>query len=481
MRANLAKDLIRALAKIDRPGSFCTSGSVPAILPGLEVEGLGPIALPLTPPRAEELKGHCEQAPYGKGEQTLVDTSVRRVWRLTPDRFALTNPDWQAFLADTVGKVQTGLGLEGQNLEAHLYDLLLYEKGSFFLPHKDGEKLDRMVATLVVMLPSAFAGGELVVRHEGEEQTIDGGGPDSQFRIHYGAFYADCEHEVRPLREGYRLCLVYNLTLAKSKKTVGAPRHGEHVEAVSAILRQWAQDEEAGKLAITLEHQYTQDGIAWDTLKGADRSKAKVLAEAARRAGCQAYLGLLTFWETGSAEYAGGGYGRGYGRRRGGWYDEEEDEGDAGDYKMGEVFDSSLTAERLTDSEGKPLPIASLDFDEEEEILDPDALEGGNVEEEFEGYTGNAGMTLERWYRHAAIVLWPDRVHFDVLCAGGSRMAVPALNDLVGRWQRARKQDAPALRAQCLEFAGRILANWSERQHAYYGFVNWGGHAYNEV
>jgi hypothetical protein len=465
MRENLARKLLGALAKIDRPGSFCTSGSVPAVLPGLEVEGMGPVGLPLTPARAEELKKNCEQAPYGKGEETLVDTSVRRVWRLTPDRFALTNPDWQAFLRETVGKVQEGLGLEGQKLESHLYDLLLYEPGSFFLPHKDGEKLDRMVATLVVVLPSAFEGGELVVRHEGEEQVVDFGGRDSQFRIHFAAFYADCEHEIRPLREGYRLCLVYNLTLAKSKKAIGAPRHSEHIGTVSEILRQWAADEEAGKVAVTLEHEYTKDGIAWDTLKGADRAKAKVLAEAARRAGCQAYLGLLTFHESGSAEYAGGGYGGGYYRRRGWYDDEDEDEGDASDYEMGEVYDSSLTMEGLTASDGKRLPIDSLSFDREEEILDPEALEGGNVEEEFEGYTGNAGMTLDRWYRHAAVVLWPDRLHFDVLCEVGSRNAVPALNSLVTQWKRASRQDAPTLRAQCLEFAGKILANWRENPY----------------
>src|SRR5262249_43750751 len=133
---------------------------------------------------------------------------------------------------------------------------------------------------------------------------------------------------------------------------------------------------------------------------------------------------------------------------------------------MREFFDSSLTAEGLTDSEGKRFPLASLDFDQEEEVLDPEALEGGNIEEEFEGYTGNAGMTLERWYRHAAIVLWPDRAHFDVLCEGGSRDAVPALCALVARWNRAGKQDAPALRAQCLEFAGRVLANWGENPYA---------------
>src|SRR4051812_46395503 len=112
----IQEKLGEAVGKIDRPGSFSVSGSVPAILPGLEVEGLGPVGLPLTAKQAKELKKHCHQAPYGKGEKTLVDTKVRRVWRMEPDRFALTNPDWDRFLTETVGKVQAGLGLEKQKL-----------------------------------------------------------------------------------------------------------------------------------------------------------------------------------------------------------------------------------------------------------------------------------------------------------------------------------------------------------------------------
>src|SRR5262249_23246490 len=160
------------------------------------------------------------------------------------------------------------------------------EPGSFFLPHKDGEKLDRMVATLVLVLPSAYTGGELVVRHEGQEEVIDfGGGANNLFQIHYAAFYADCEHEIRPLTSGHRLCLVYNLTLARGKKGLQAPRLSEHVEAVAALLSQWAQDPAAGKLVITLKHEYTEQGLAWDALKGVDRAAAGVLDEAARRAG----------------------------------------------------------------------------------------------------------------------------------------------------------------------------------------------------
>jgi hypothetical protein len=467
MSTTVARKLSQVLRQIDRPGSFCVSGSVPAVLPGLEVEGLGPIALPLTAQQAKGLKKHCEPAPYGKGEQTLVDTNVRRVWHLKPERFALTNPDWQPFLQQTVKKIQEELGLEKQKLESHLYDLLLYEPGSFFLPHRDSEKLPRMVATVVLVLPSSFQGGELVVRHEGQEQVIDfGGDEDSRFRIHFAAFYADCEHEIRPLREGYRLCLVYNLTLKKGKKSLAAPRSREYIEPITQILRDWAKKDTPRKLVVMLEHQYTQDGLTWDALKGVDRVKARVLLEAAHQAGCQAFLALLTLHESGAPEDEGDYYG-GYHGWYGGYEEDEEEEGEPGQHVMAEVFETSLTAEHWSDSTGKPLPIGPMDVDETE-VLDPESLQDVTPEEQYEGYTGNEGMTLDRWYRHGATVLWPNQRHFAILCDAGSQSAIQVLKQMMDQWQNASSKEAAALRAQGIEFAATIMARWPN--NPYRGF-----------
>ena len=64
------------------------------------------------------------------------------------------------------------LGLPAERLEARLYKLLVYEKGGFFLPHRDSEKHDRMVASLIVVLPNPIEGGALVVRHGAAKQTL---------------------------------------------------------------------------------------------------------------------------------------------------------------------------------------------------------------------------------------------------------------------------------------------------------------------
>jgi hypothetical protein len=234
------------------------------------------------------------------------------------------------------------------------------------------------------------------------------------------------------------------------------PRSSEHIENITGILREWAEDPAARKMVVLLGHQYTQEGLAWDTLKGEDRVKANILDEAARRTGCQAYLALLTFWESGAAESSGGGY-----RGRGSWYDDEDE--DDGPYEMVEVYDSSLTADRWSDREGNRLSIGPMEV-EKDEVLDPEALQEVKPEEAIEGYMGNEGMTLERWYRHAAIVIWPEKAQFDVLCGNDGARAVPALELMVKQWQKARGEEAAKLKANCLDFARAILGNWREVQ-----------------
>ena len=131
---------------------------------------------------------------------------------------------------------------------------------------------------------------------------------------------------------------------------------------------------------------------------------------------------------------------------------------------MGEVFEDSLTAEQWSDSAGQSLPVGKLSV-EEDELLDPESLRDVSPEEEFEGYTGNAGMTLERWYRHAAVILWPARKHFEVLCDDDSRKVVPVLEQMVARWKKSTSKDAEDQKTQCIGLATAILANWPANPH----------------
>jgi predicted 2-oxoglutarate/Fe(II)-dependent dioxygenase YbiX len=458
MDSSIQKKILKALEKVDRPVTFCASGVLPPTLPGLEVAGVGPIGLPLDKRQAALLRKQARQAPYGKGMKTLVDTDVRRVWEIDADQVAFANPDWAGVVAEATAAVQTALGLEKQKLNAHLYKLLLYEQGSFFLPHRDGEKLDRMVATLVIALPSPHEGGELVVRHEGRERTVDFG-PHSAFQTQFAGFYADCEHEIRPVTRGVRLALVYNLTLENSNRVIAAPRSGPHIAAAAGLLKTWigqrrkasASDDAAApaKLAVLLDHHYTQAGLTHDALKGIDRARANILFAAAREAGCDASLALVTYWESGSAEPTGD-------------YGYEYDDGDD-DHEMGEVFDSDLTAGHFSDADGNKLAFGRVPLDDDEIVSAAPMKEREPDKEDFEGYTGNAGMTLDRWYHRAAVVLWPAESKFDVLCGAGVGAAVGGLEQMIGQWKQAASSQKDVLEQSCVEFAKHIMASWPER------------------
>ena len=84
--SSITAELASALSSVRRPGDFVTSDRTELFAPKLEVDGVGPIALPFLPVQAEQLIALAERAPFGRGENTLVDTDVRRTWQLGADR-----------------------------------------------------------------------------------------------------------------------------------------------------------------------------------------------------------------------------------------------------------------------------------------------------------------------------------------------------------------------------------------------------------
>jgi len=185
----------------------------------LHVVGLEAVQTPVRGPLANKLIAVGRPAKFGRAEQTLTDTSVRDTWEITPDLVTLDGPAWKATLGVVLDHVRDELGLPPTTtLRAELHAMLIYGKGQFFLPHQDSEKDDAMVGTLVVSLPSAHTGGELIVEHGGERVTYR----TSKQDLSFVAFYADCRHEVKPVTSGYRVTLTFNLLADGKAGTQGA-------------------------------------------------------------------------------------------------------------------------------------------------------------------------------------------------------------------------------------------------------------------
>ncbi len=468
-------ELASILSSAKHFGDFYSTGQQEAVIPNVEIEGIGRIAFPLLPTQAEQVIALASRSPFGRGEDTIVDTNVRRTWQIAPDKVSLTGRFWSNSLDAIVEKVAIGLGVTSA-VSAEFYKLLIYDEGCFFVEHRDTEKSAGMFATLVVTLPSLCEGGELVVRHGTQEVSLDLNNADLEC-IPFAAFYADCVHEVRPVTSGVRLTLIYNLLHKSKGKIPNFTKPEAETEALTSLLQRWPATA-TDKLIFPLAHAYTPAEFAFNTLKNVDAAAASLLVAAAETAACDVHLALVSIEETGSAEEVN------YSSRRRRWqyqrYQDEQvgdeyerDSVDGGDFEIGEVFERALIISNWRSSAGNYVAINQLDFFEEE-LCPLNAFEKIKPDKQyFHEATGNEGATFERTYRRAALVIWPRANRLKIINGGGLDASLPYLKDLVNRWREESESYESPLRLEAQELSALIIANWPEpRPHSGIGFAS---------
>lgn len=407
--------LTELLQSVDRPGDYCAHGRFFLPMPTVEVEGVGALSFPVLDAQIEALINAAERAPYGKGSETVVDATVRDCWQVDAARLQIGGRAWDDTFQTILDAATEGLGCDAEDLVAHPYKLLVYPTGGFFAPHRDTEKVDGMVATLAVSLPTAGAGGELAVRHAGREIVVDMNAEEPSELV-FAAFYSDCSHETRPLRAGHRLSLVFNLCVrpGASGTPRRAPDNSAVVKAVAERLTAWARDGDEDKLVWLLEHDYSIAGLSFDALKNTDRAVADVLKEAAVYANCAVHAAIVHIEEHGNAQFPDGEYVDSWN-----WRESEADE-----MEIGELYESRHWLDGWVDTDG-----SRPTFDEipllESELLPAGALEGAAPDEQrVHEASGNEGVSLERTYRCAALAIWPQSKTLDAVAAAGMASAV---------------------------------------------------------
>ncbi|KAI5925294.1 hypothetical protein F4810DRAFT_708681 [Camillea tinctor] len=368
--------LFECLNKIEFIGKFGTAKQYSSFVnPGLEVDG-SLIPLPLTPRDAEDIKRICKQAPFGKGSETVVDTSVRDTWELDPSRFRISNPKWGKFLSEIGAQVSKDLGMTNISLEP--YKLLLYETGSFFKRHKDSEKAPRMIGTLVISLPSKHEGADVHLSHHGQTR-IFGTAQSSAFDLSALAWYSDVTHEVSKLTAGYRLILTYNIILAAGVGDAPSPDlFLKQQDQIHQLLTQWRKKHSHIKQELfLLEHKYTKASLSLNNLKGRDRAVCQTLHSVCLDSGFIFLFAKITRSLTMADDY----------------YDHDED-------------DDYITIDSVLDCNG--VEIASSHDLELEDILGPDLYEGRDPDSEEEGeFTGNESMPETHRYHDTAAMIIP--------------------------------------------------------------------------
>lgn len=397
------------LLSIKRPGDYCVGGRLYAAMPVLAVEGVGDLSFPVPESQLRALVAASHRAPYGKGPKTLVDTSVRDCRQIDADKIHLAGRGWRVSLDEVMDRVARGLGLSSDLLDAELYKLLVYEPGGFFSTHRDTEKSDGMVGTLSVSLPVHGAGGELVVRH-GDRETVFDMNAEEPSEVAFAAFYADCPHEVRPVTGGYRISLVFNLCLRSAGESPPlAPDYAALADRAAESLSAWRKEGVTDKLVWVLDHEYSEEGLSFEALKGVDATRARVLSPAADRAGCELYAAILHIDEFGLPllNVHDGGWG-------GSW------EAEHSDSEFEEVSEVWRRLDGWSARDGSRPPFGHVPLNDLE-LLPRDALDDAEPDERrLEESTGNEGASLTLTYRLAAFVVWARSKTVDIVASGHS-------------------------------------------------------------
>ena len=160
-------------------------------------------------------------------------------------------------------------------------------------------------------------------------------------------------------------------------------------------------------MAYLLDYEYTRRGLSWDRLKGADADRAALLRAAAEDAGCEAVLALTEIKETWDTEP---GRGRGV--------------------HLTYIITSELTLGWWTGVPGGE-PI-SLYVPEEQVCASTPLADLKPYDSEYTGYMGNYGNTVDRWYRRAAVVVWPGQHAFAARAEASPSWALTELRARLG-------------------------------------------------
>ena len=408
-------DLEAALTSQGAAFSFCVNGegnNVFPLLPGLVVKGKR-FSLPLTEDTGPMLAALCQVAPYGKGDQTLVDPVVRDALQVDAADFSFENSAADSAMERLSSLCVKGLGVV-RPCAVVPYKLLLYGPGMHFAaPHRDSEKQDGMFATLIVELPSLCSGGQLTVHHKEATIRCFGDRATRPYSCSYAAFYADCLHELSPITSGYRLAIAYNV-ISLDKKHV--PSLSAASNRVSAIVDLFSNALETHPyLLVPTEYSYTQKGKR--VLKGMDHNVVEWLS----RPGFKIYLADLIH--------------------------ERESTGDGWDYGS---LDWHVEGEstKLTDftciypEDG--LDNLAINADEEElwqhAVMDlPDWSAEDPDEKEEDGYLGNEGMSKTETYKRRCLVILGAHSHFRLLPE--SSQVTMALRAEPGSWERGQARN----------------------------------------
>jgi len=267
----------------------------------------------------EQLAQACKPIAFGTGDdhESSVRAGQMDVGRFVP----MLAPDHT--ILEKLLKDNHFEGSQSKNkLTIELLQLSVYGKGSFSGPHNcPPHRVGQRVGSLVIIFPTPYEGGTLLLTHENNEWSFDDGADLAaarEYSIGYVAFFGDVSHGVTPVKSGYYVTLTYELYLGDVESVPGnGPASRDFIqhaherafhENFEALLENPEFLPDGGILGFGMRHVYPIKvdinlEHVYDLLKGSD----SVVYRSTRALGFEPTLYMLYEWESPYTELIKGG------------------------------------------------------------------------------------------------------------------------------------------------------------------------------
>ncbi|KAF7290823.1 hypothetical protein MIND_01323500 [Mycena indigotica] len=344
--------------------------------PCIQIEGIGPVGLPLS---AREARFLVETAPQ----------------EIRAQRLRIDNPDWEPWLNAAATSALQALSWTGAALD--LKALVVRSSESAYA------LTEECTGQLFIVLPSRFDGGDHEIHWSNHTKAINVAAGSSRSTT-VVAVVSGVGHSIRPTNSGYSLTLVYNII---PKNTTHLSRRSwpdmpQSIQRLRTILQSWTtdKDNQGDFLAHVLRHKYER-GVRFNSssLSGVDDLLLTCLAPLAAELGISLYLAHLQTEQFYPTE-----------ARNDDWDEKEPDDEDYEDYGDEEII---TLVKEVVDLHGLPVRLPQFktrwgkDWDEAflcssfiedlTELNKPD-------EDKIERTDGNFGLHIKTW-KHCAIIL----------------------------------------------------------------------------
>ncbi|KAJ1566175.1 hypothetical protein HK096_011000 [Nowakowskiella sp. JEL0078] len=385
---------IKARNAIDRPGRFCYFKKVPELWqPLLQFEGITEtLAMPLSVQQTQLLIKIAEQNSIDQADNTVDEGGAQKVWKIPSSSITINNPMWRASFEELLQEIRSELGVKPE-LRADLSNLVISESGSKFV--SDSENPPGMFGTVAVILPSFHEGGRLVVKYGNEMTSLDCSGSEGLFAPVVAAFYADCEHKLEEVTNGYRVSLVFNLIRIGNTTLPKAPTQKKAINLIKRMSKKWVDVKDHKtplKLIYFLDNSYSLENLSWEVLKARDTALADVIYQSYE---FDLFLATVTLTERGDD---GNGYGSPF---------------------IGErilttknwISHPRLDIPKSVFHAAKSIALQPNEFAQFENYFQTQIEDGS----EHNGPVGFENSPMSRWYHRAALIFWPIKYRMKIL------------------------------------------------------------------